>query len=110
MKRPTSSPADNAAVKWILGVSGTLIVLVLIGSYGYTMSADLSQDTEKERWRSEHNRVLNQRFEEVKQGQEKIEKKLDEKAEKTDAVLREILIEQRAANIERSRSSRGSGR
>ena len=105
----------SPATTMMLGVTGTIMVLMLAGGYTYTFSADNSQDSEKERWRSEHNRVLNQRFGDVdkqfdtiRQGQEKIEKKVDEKAEKVQMILQDILIEQRAANIERNRSSRGS--
>ena len=107
----------NPATTMMLGVTGTIMVLMLAGGYTYTFSADNGQDAEKERWRSEHNRVLNQRFSEVDKqfetvrlGQDKIEKKLEEKAEKTDTILREILIEQRAANMEQNRRSRGSSR
>lgn len=107
----------NPATTMMLGVTGTIMVLMLAGGYTYTFSADNGQDAEKERWRSEHNRVLNQRFtevdkqfESVRQGQDKIEKKVEEKAEKTETILRDILIEQRAANLERTRSGRSSGR
>ena len=105
----------NPATTMMLGVTGTIMILMLVGGYSYTFSADNAQDTEKERWRSEHNRVLNQRFSEVdkqfegvKQGQDKIEKKVDEKAEKVETILRDILIEQRASNLERNRSNRSS--
>ena len=105
----------NPATTMMLGVTGTIMVLMLAGGYTYTFSADQGQENEKERWRSEHNRVLNQRFsdvdkqfEAVQKGQEKIEKKVEEKAERTDSLLRDILIEQRAANMEQNRRSRSS--
>ena len=98
---------NGQAVKFILGVSGTLLVLVVIGSYGFTLAVEQSLITEKERWRSEHNRVLDRRFDEVKQGQEKIEKKVEQTAEKTGELLKEILMQQQLTNRQ---SSGGQGK
>ena len=103
----TAGNGNGQISKAIIGAMCTLFVLVVVGSFGYSMSIEQSQNTEKERWRSEHNRVLDRRFDEVKQGQEKIEKKVEQAADRTDELLREILMQQQLTN---RHSSGGQGK
>lgn len=98
----------------LLMAIGILVMTIISGSYYYTSSiaSDLkSEDTNVEKrvveerhiWRSEHNKVLDERFKvleknqeslqvEIHQNQEKVEKGFDKLGGKLD----ELLIEQRA--------------
>jgi len=81
-------------MKVISGVVSLGVVLVL-GAYTYTWSEMKGEQEEKRQWRQEHQRVLDKRFDEIKQGQEKLVGMIDKNTDNTRNMLQEILIEQR---------------
>lgn len=87
--------ADNSLKGGLVAVVSTLIGSLLLGSYLYTWSADGKQTDEKKEWRSEHNRVLDKNFDELKQNQKNIEKVVTENQKDVQKTLQEILLEQR---------------
>jgi len=89
----------------ISGVLALGITLVL-GAYGYTWSEMKNEQNEKHQWRSEHQQVLDKKFKEVKEGQQKIEELVRRKEEDTSMILKEILDEQRKANEGSKKRSR----
>jgi hypothetical protein len=88
---------NGMTIKILSGVVSLGIILIL-GAYGYTWSEMKSDQDEKREWRQEHQRVLDKRFEEIKQGQEKLGDKFDKNTNDTKDILQEILVEQRQMN------------
>jgi len=94
-------PSDSETIhtcatvmKLISGVVSLGVVLVL-GSYGYTWSESKGEQVEKREWRQEHQRVLDKRFDELKRGQEKLEMTIERNTSSVEAMLQEILNEQK---------------
>lgn len=85
---------DDMAMKVLAGVVSLGTILVL-GGYGYTWSESRVQEQERYQWRAEHQRVLDKRFDEVKQGQEKLADKLDKNTDDAKGMLQQILNEQK---------------
>jgi len=81
-------------MKVISGVVSLGVVLVL-GAYTYTWSEMKSEQDEKRQWRQEHQRVLDKRFDEIKQGQEKLVGMIDKNTDNTRDMLQQILVEQK---------------
>lgn len=88
------SKGDSMTIKVLTGVVslGTMLVL---GAYGYTWSEGRDQNQEKYQWRQDHQRVLDKRFDELKQGQEKLADKIDKNTGDTKELLQKILDEQK---------------
>lgn len=84
----------NIAMKFISGVVSLGTVLVL-GAYGYTWSETKTEQEEKRNWRVEHQRVLDNKFDELKKGQEKLEGVLNVGILDTKYMLQRILDEQK---------------
>ncbi len=87
--------SDNSVKAGLIGIVATLVGSLLLGSYLYTWSADGKQEEEKKQWRSEHNRVLEKNFDDVKENQKNIEKVVTENQKDVQKTLQEILLEQR---------------
>jgi hypothetical protein len=98
---------NDMTMKVLTGVVslGTLLVL---GAYGYTWSEGRDQNQEKYQWRQDHQRVLDKRFEELRQGQDKLADKLDKNTGDTKEMLQKILDEQKRVsdNMDISNKSR----
>ncbi len=90
--------SDNSVKSSLMGIVATLIGSLLLGGYLYTWSADGKQTEEKEKWRSEHNRVLEKNLQEIKETQKTTEKDTKEYQKELQKVLQEILVEQRRKN------------
>jgi hypothetical protein len=87
----------DMTIKLLGGVISLGTVLVL-GGYGYTWSEMKFEQEEKRQWREKHQQVLDKKFEEVKQGQEKLTELINRKEETNNNLLEKILDEQRKAN------------
>ena len=81
-------------------VSGgvTIILTLILGSYGYTWSETGRQETEKHEWRKDHEVVLDKKFDEVKQGQKQLADAVSKNNDQLQQILLQILDEQRKAN------------
>jgi hypothetical protein len=92
----------------IAGVVSLGTVLVL-GAYGYTWSEMKGEQEEKRQWRQEHQRVLDKRFDELQQGQEKLNDTVNRNTDDTKVLLQQILDEQkRTSDNIRSDKKNGS--
>lgn len=89
-----SSAIGELMLKVMTGVISLGVMLVL-GAYGYTWSESRDQAQEKYQWRTEHQKVLDKRFDELKQGQEKVSDKIDKNTDDTREMLQQILNEQK---------------
>jgi esterase/lipase len=94
-------------LKIIAGVVSLGTILVL-GAYGYTWSEMKGEQDEKRQWRTEHQRVLDKRFDELKQGQEKINDTVNRNTDDTKMMLQQILDEQKRVDSNMRRSNNGS--
>jgi len=81
-------------MKLISGVVSLGIILVL-GAYTYTWSEMKGEQDEKRSWRTEHERILDKRFDELKKGQEKLTDQINKSSDDTKELLQKILDEQR---------------
>lgn len=81
-------------------VSGglTIIITLILGSYGYTWSETGRQETEKHEWRKDHEVGLDKKFEEVKQGQKQLADAVSRNNDQLQQILLQILDEQKKAN------------
>jgi hypothetical protein len=105
------SNVGELMLKIIAGVISLGTILVL-GAYGYTWSEMKGEQDEKRQWRTEHQRVLDKRFDELKQGQEKINDTVNRNTDDTKMMLQQILDEQKRVSdnmrTEKRNSSNGS--
>jgi hypothetical protein len=85
--------SNNIDIKILSGVIGLGTILVL-GAYGYTWIELRSEKDEKHDWRQSHEIILDKRFYELKQGQEKIENIVTKNSNETNNLLQQILNEQ----------------
>jgi len=96
---------SDMTIKVLSGVISLGVILVL-GGYTYTWSEMKGQEDEKRQWRQEHQRVLDKRFDEIKQGQEKLVDMIDKNTDNTRDMLQQILIEQKRVSDNVKASSR----
>jgi Spy/CpxP family protein refolding chaperone len=92
----------NKIVITILGGVVFLGITLIMGSYGYIHSEMKVERDEKHEWRKEHQQVLDKKFEELKEGQQKIEDVVNRNEVDNREILREILTEQKKMNDSRS--------
>ena len=99
----------DMTMKVLAGVISLGTILIL-GAYGYTFSQSRDDAQEKYQWRQDHQRVLDKKFDEVKQGQEKLADKLDRNTSSVEGMLQKILDEQKRVSGNTRSSSRSSDR
>lgn len=85
---------NGLLIRILAGVISLGIILIL-GSYGYTRSEIQAEQDEKKEWRKEHQQVLDKRFNELKQGQDKLTDTINRTTDDTKDILKQILEEQR---------------
>ena len=84
-----------------ISVIGGIVALgmtLILGSYGYTWGELKAEQEEKRLWRKEHQELLEKKFDEVKQGQEKLNEELRRSNTDTNDMLKQILEEQKKQN------------
>lgn len=89
---------NNSLFVSIMGGTIAFILTLVLGSYGYTWGESKADTEEKAQWRSEHEKLLERKFEEVRQGQEKLKDSFERTNTDTRELLKQILDEQRRAN------------
>lgn len=92
------SITENSTFATIVGVILTLLIMLLLGSYGYTWNGLEEERKEKNDWRKAHNEQLEKKFLEVRQSQEKLTDAVNKTSDKTTELLQQLLDEQRKAN------------
>jgi hypothetical protein len=100
-----NAKGDDMTIKVLAGVISLGTILVL-GGYGYTWSESKTQEQEKYQWRQDHQRVLDKRFDELRQGQEKLADKLDRNTSSVEGMLQKILDEQKRVSDSARSSSK----
>lgn len=60
---------SKTVLNWLLGLSGTVVLAMLAGSYTFTYLQAEAQDIEKIRWREEHIKVLTEKLGSIKENQ-----------------------------------------
>lgn len=85
---------NGLLISIISGVIALGMTLIL-GSYGYTWIELKAEQEEKRAWRTEYQRVLDRKFEEVKQGQDKLLSIVHDNNTTTKDILLQILNEQK---------------
>jgi hypothetical protein len=100
-----SEVTEHLIMKAVTGGAALIVVLVL-GSYGYTWSESGRQEEEKNKWRDAHEKALDKRFDEVREGQKQLTEAVNKNNDKTTEVLMQILEEQRRYNQITTRSLR----
>lgn len=100
----------NKLAMTIIGGAVFLGLTLIMGSYGYIWSEMRLEQEEKREWRQEHQRVLDKRFDELKQGQDKLEETVNKSANDTKQILQQILDEQKrvSEDIRHSGGARSS--
>lgn len=96
---------NDMTMKIISGVVSLGVILVL-GAYTYTWSEMKGEQDEKRQWRTEHQRVLDKRFDELKQGQERIAETFNRSSDVTKEMLQQILNEQKRVSDNVARNSK----
>jgi len=96
----------NSMMMPIIGGVMALGATLVLGAYGYTWSEMKSEQEEKHQWRTEHQQVLDKKFEEVKQGQEKLVDAITKSTDDTKDILKQMLEEQRKSNENMSKQKR----
>lgn len=89
---------NNNTFATVVGLIGSLLGTLMLGSYIYTWNALADERKEKTEWRDKHNEQLDKRFSEVKQSQEKLTDAVNRSYDKTSELLEQLLDEQRKAN------------
>lgn len=89
---------NNSLFVSVMGGIIAFILTLVLGSYGYTWGESKADMEEKAQWRSEHEKLLERKFEEVRQGQEKLKDSFERTNNDTKELLKQILDEQRRAN------------
>jgi septal ring factor EnvC (AmiA/AmiB activator) len=99
----------NGSSHVLIGGVLTLTITLLLGSYIYTWSETGRQDDEKQKWRGEHNQVLDKRFDEINKKQDKLEALVTNNNNKTQELLMELINSQHRTNekIENINKQRG---
>jgi hypothetical protein len=75
-------------------------IVLILGAYSYIWSEVKSGEQEKHEWRQEHERVLDRRFSEIRQGQEKLQRDIERNTSSVEFLLQKILEEQRRVSDE----------
>jgi len=81
-----------------VGAVFTLTTTLLLGGYVYTWSETGRQDDEKKVWRNEHNRLLDNRLDEMKKKQDKLEALVIDNGVVVKDLMKQLLEEQKKAN------------
>lgn len=90
--------SNNTTFAVVIGTSGTLVLSLILGSYGYTASEIDKERVEKREWRKEHQQTLDKKFDEVKDKQDKLAETIDKNNEDVKDILRQMLDEQKRSN------------
>lgn len=85
---------DSNIVATIIGVTCTLMSTLLLGGYAYTWSMSEKEEQEKREWRQHHSEMLDKRFDEVKQKQDKLMETVNDSMIDVRELLKQILDEQ----------------
>jgi hypothetical protein len=89
---------NNSMFVSIMGGIVAFILTLVLGSYSYTWSEAKSDQEEKNEWRAKHEERLDRRFDEIKQGQDKLRDSIEKINDNTNSLLKEILEEQKRSN------------
>lgn len=89
---------NNGLVVSIISGAITLVILLILGSYTYTWSESGRQEEEKVKWRDSHEKALDTRFAEVKDGQKQLTDAVNKNNDKMTEILLQILAEQKKSN------------
>lgn len=98
--------SENSTFSTIIGVVSMLFITLLLGSYTYTWSGLDDEQKEKREWRQKHEEALEKKFNEVRQGQEKLADAVNKNNDNTKEILLQILEEQKKTNQLRSTQPR----
>lgn len=88
----------NSFFVTMVGGAMALITTLILASYAYTWAESSKNVEEKTQWRKEHQQVLDKKFEEVKQIQERLADKIEQSNDRTRDLLQQVLEEQRRYN------------
>lgn len=89
---------NNSMFVSMMGGTIAFILTLVLGSYGYTWGESKADGEEKAQWRAQHERLLERKFEEVRQGQEKLKDSFERTNTDMKELLKQILEEQRRSN------------
>lgn len=101
---------NNSIFVTIMGGVIAFILTLVLGSYGYTWGESKAEREEKTAWRSEHEKGLEKKFDEVKQWQKEITESINKNNDTTKDLLKQILDEQKksiSATSYKRKSNRG---
>lgn len=94
---------DNGVLAAVFGIICSLLIALIFGSYVYTWNESERTMQENHKWREEHLRSLDKKFDEIKSEQRAIASAIEKSSKETNDMLHKVLEEQRLLNSRRYR-------